>query len=94
MLCQRFGKESLPATVCDGNFNFSIKRSTFDFFQIFLIDKRCFVQFCMVYQIKSKVHLLYSFIPVFSIHNSITKCFWQKFCQALAKAFGKTSIDV
>ena len=36
------------------------------------------LQFCVVYQIKSNVHLLYSFIHVF-IHNSITKCFWQTF---------------
>ena len=35
------------------------------------------MQFCMVYQVKSNVHLLYSFIYVF-IHNSITKCFWQR----------------
>ena len=38
--------------------------------------KRCSMQFCMVYQTKSNVHLLCPFIHVF-IYNSITKCFWQ-----------------
>ena len=42
------------------------------------------IQLCMDYQLKSNVHLLYSFIHVF-IHNSITKCFWQKFCQTFGK---------
>ena len=42
----------------------------------FLFGNRCSMQFCTVFQIKSNVHLLYSFIHVF-IHNSI-KCFWQR----------------
>ena len=46
------------------------------------------MQFCMVYQIKSNVHLLYSFIHVF-IHNSITKYYWQNFAKPLAKEFRK-----
>ena len=73
----RFGEESLPTTVCDGIFNLSINKSTCDFCQMFLLDKRCSMQFYMVYQIKSNVYLLYSFIHVF-IYNSITKCFWQR----------------
>ena len=80
-----FSKESLPMKVCDGNFNLSINKSTYDFCQISLLDKRCSMQFCMVYQIKSNVHLLYSFIHVF-IYNSITKCFWQKRCQTFGKS--------
>ena len=36
---QRFGKESLPITVCDGIINLSINKSTCDFCQIFLLDK-------------------------------------------------------
>ena len=51
------------------------------------------MQFCMVYQIKSHVHLLYSFIHVF-IHNSITKCLGKSFAKPLAKAFRKTSVLV
>ena len=51
------------------------------------------MQFCMAYQIKLNVHLLYSFVHVF-IHNSITKCFFGKcFAKPLAKAFRKTSND-
>ena len=45
----------------------------------------------MVYQIKSNVHLLYSFIYAF-IYNSITNCFGKSFATPLAKAFRKTSI--
>ena len=44
----------------------------------------------MVYQIKSNVNLLYSFIHVF-IYNSIIKCFWQNFAKPLAKVFRKIS---
>ena len=80
----RFGKEILPITVCDGIFNLLIIKGTSDFCQIILHDKRCSMQFCMVYQIKLNVHLLYSFIHVF-IYNSITKCFWQQFCQTFGK---------
>ena len=47
-------------------------KSTCDFCQVFLLDKRCSMQFCIVYQKISYVHFLYSFIHVF-IHNSITK---------------------
>ena len=49
------------------------------------------MQFHMVYEIKSNVHLLYSFIHIF-IHNSITKCFGKSFAKPLAKAFRKISI--
>ena len=76
-------QRNFPITVCDGNFNLSINKSTCDLCQIFLLDKRCSMQFCKVYQIKSNVHLLYSFIHVF-FHNS-------SFAKPLAKAFRKTS---
>ena len=89
MLCQRFGKENLPITVCDGIFNLSINKSTCAFCQIFLLDKRCSMQFCMVCQIKCNVHLLYSFILVFIPSQSV---FGKSFAKPLAKAFRKTSI--
>ena len=61
-------------------FHLWINKNTCDFCKIFLLDKRCSMQFCMVYQIKSNVHLVYSFIRVF-IYNSITKNNWQIFGQ-------------
>ena len=79
----------LPITVCDEIFNLQIHKSTCDFCQIFLLDKRSFMRFCIVYPKKPNEHLLYSFIHVF-IHNSITKYCWQNFAKALAKAFRKT----
>ena len=80
----------LSITVCGGIINLQIHQSTCDFCPIFLLDKRCSMLFCMVNQIKSNVHLLYSFIHIF-IHNSITKYYWQNFARSLAKAFRKTS---
>ena len=47
----------------------------------------------MVNQIKSNVHLLYSFIYAF-IHNSITSVFGKRFAKHLGKAFRKNSNDI
>ena len=40
----------LPITVCDGIINLQINKSVCDFCHIFLLDKWCSSQFCMVYQ--------------------------------------------
>ena len=82
-----FGKESFPKTVCDGIFNLSINKSTCDFCQIFLLDKRCSTQFCVIYQIKSNVYLMYIYyILLFMFFFLIPSQ------SVLAKAFRKISI--
>ena len=39
----------LPIIVCDGIINLQINKRTYDFCQIYLLDKRCSIRFCMVY---------------------------------------------
>ena len=58
-------------------FNLSINKITCDFYQIFLLDNRYSVQFCMFYQIKSNVHLLYSFYHKVFLVNVLPNL-WQK----------------
>ena len=83
-----FSKPLCQITVCGGIINLQINKSTCHFCQIFLLDKRCPVQFLYGLPKVSNVHLLYSFIHVF-IYNSITNYYWQNFAKPLAKAFRK-----